>query len=127
MCKISRYNKYSFKKLIQFRDVPYRMTNQSIRLSCMMCKILILHGTKNTFDAFYINRNCSLSLSVRIRICRRSDPINISTRLLSRIMNSARLCIREMRGFGRFHIGGHRRYISSLGTYSLRGRHELVG
>lgn len=32
-------------------------------------------------------------------------------------MNSARLCIREMRRFERFHIGGRRRYISSLGTH----------
>lgn len=77
------------------------MANQSIQqVSCMICEIS--HAMKNTFVAFYVNRNCSL----RIRIRRRNDPINISTWLLSRIMNSARLCIREMRGFERFHIGG---------------------
>lgn len=99
-------DKCSFKKLIRIPDVPHRMANQSIRqISCMMCEILVLHAAKNTFDAFYINRNCSLSA----RICwirRRNDPINISIRLLSRIMNSARLCIRETRGFERFRIGG---------------------
>lgn len=93
------------------------MANQSIQqISCTICEIS--HAMKNTFVAFYVNRNCSL----RIRIRRRNDPINISTWLLSRIMNSARLCIREMRGFERFHIGGRRRYISSLGTHSSQTR-----